>query len=240
MKSFLLLLSMILIASCASTTRNNVMKNIHKPVCTGYMAFYSFSLQKVERPERANKRYGSQTIDILSNDKKYKFYFEDELMRINWDVNVTSISFSLQNKTEHSIKIPWDEAAYVDERGRSHRVLHGGVSYANRGQSMPPSVVTRMGIFEDTVFPADYIYWDEGSRNRAGNWKEKSLFSPYLDISCTYLKGVYSSFKDFDKAAKSNIGKSVQVLLPVQIEDTVNEYIFTFKIEDVSTREEMR
>jgi hypothetical protein len=239
MKSFLLFISILLIASCASPTFN-IQENVHEPVCTGYMAVYSFSLQEVERPEKADQRYGSKTIDILNNDKKYKFYFEDEMMRISWDVNVMSISFSLQNKTEHSIKIPWDEAAYVDENGRSHRVLHGGVKYSDRGQPMPPSVITRMSIFEDTVFPADYIDWNKGSGYSAGNWSKKSLFSPTLDIICKLSKGVYWSFEDFDKAAKSNIGKTFQVLIPVQIENTVNEYIFIFKIEDVSTRKEMK
>lgn len=241
MKSFLLIMSMILIASCASTTRNDVTNHINKPVCKGYMAFYSFSLQNVERPEKTSQRYGPQKIDTLSNEKKYKFYFEDELVRILWDINVLKIVFSLQNKTDHSIKIHWDEAAYMDENGRSHRVMHTGIKYTDREQSIPPSVVVRKGIIEDIVFPTDYIYWEEGSRYTTGRWKEKPLFSPYLDIHCTYYqKGEYPSFEAFDKVAKSKVGKTIQVLLPLQINDVVNDYIFTFKIEDVSTRQELK
>lgn len=238
MKSFLLLISAIFITGCASATNSYNLMDSNKPACTGYMAFYSFSLQNVERPEKASQRYGLQNISTLTDDKKYKFYFEDELLRILWDINVFNMAFSLQNKTDHSIKIPWDEAAYVDENGRSHRVMHSGIKYTDREQSMPPSVIIRRGMIEDIVFPTDYIYWRKGSRYTAGSWEEKALFSPYLDIHCTYRKGDYPSFEAFDKAAKSKIGKTIQVLLPFQIKDVVNDYIFTFKIDSVSTRQE--
>tara|TARA_B100000749_G_C17999800_1_gene290852 strand:+ start:213 stop:410 length:198 start_codon:yes stop_codon:yes gene_type:complete len=35
---------------------------------------------------------------------------------------------------------------------------------------------------------------------------------------------------------KKFIGKTVQVLLPLKIEDIVNEYIFSFTIEDVEVK----
>jgi len=237
MKSFLLLISTIFIAGCVPTTSSYNLPDNNKPVCTGYMAFYSFYLQNVERPERASRRYGPQKIMTLSNDTKYKFYFEDALARILWDVNVLNIAFALQNQTEHSMKILWDEAAYVDEYGISHRVMHAGIKYTDRGQSMPPSVVVRKGMIEDIVFPTDYVSWRTGYTT--SSWEEKSLISPYLDIHCTnFQRGDYTSFEAFDKAAKSKAGKTIQVLLPLQIKDVVNDYIFTFKIDSVSTQQQ--
>ena len=236
MKSFLLLISAIFIIGCASTTSDHSPLKSDKPTCVGYMAFYYFSLQSVERPEKANQRYGPQRIEAIRNDKKYRFYFEDDLVRISWGITPLNIVFSLQNKTDHSIKIPWDEAGYVDESGRSHRVMHSGVKYTNKEQPIPPSIVVRKGIFEDTILPTDYVYWEEGSRYTTGNWKSNPLFSPYLDIHCPYLtKGTYPSFESFDKAAKSKVGNTLQVLLPLQIEDIVNDYIFIFKIDSVET-----
>lgn len=37
---------------------------------------------------------------------------------------------------------------------------------------------------------------------------------------------------ELEAVAKENAGKEVRILLPLEIQNTVNEYIFTFKVED--------
>lgn len=202
---------------------------------TTYSASYNMSLFKVERPEKATQRYGAQKVDTLSGGSKYKFSFEDNLVKILWLAGSRNIAFSLENKTDHSIKIPWDEAAFVDERGRSHRVMHAGVKYNDREKPQAPSIVVRKGTLEDIVFPTDYVRWQEGSRYTSGRWDEDPLLLDF-DYHGTYLKGTYPTFASFDSAVKSNIGKTYQVLLPLQIEDVINDYIFTFRVESVSTK----
>lgn len=199
---------------------------------TVYSAKYSLSLSKVERPEKASQRYGAQKIDTLTQEK-YKYYFEDDLVKILWFVSSRNISFSLQNKTDHSIKIPWDEAAFIDESGNSHRVMHSGVKYNDRQQPQAPSIVARRASIEDLAFPTDYVEWQEGSRYSAGRWNEKSFF-PDFDYRSNYATGDYPSFASFETAAKSKLNKTIQVLLPLQIEEVVNDYIFTFTVNDVS------
>jgi len=205
---------------------------------TVYSAQYSFSLSNVERPEKASQRYGQQKIDTLSQ-KQYHFYFEDDLVRVLWSVSSNNISFYLQNKTEHSIKIPWDEAAFIDENGSSHRVMHSGVKYNDREQPQAPSIIARKSSIEDLAFPTDYVEWKEGSEYTSGKWDEKSFF-PDFDYHSKYSSGTYPSFESFDQIAKSNVGKTLQVLLPLQIEDVVNDYIFSFKVDSVSTSQETK
>jgi hypothetical protein len=200
---------------------------------TLWIASYSFSLAKVERPEKATQRYGSQKFDTLSTGK-YSFYFEDDMIRALWTVSTGNISFSIQNKTDHSIKVPWDEAAFIDEFGSSHRVMHSGIKYNDKQQPQAPSIIARRASIEDLVFPTDYVNWKEGSRYTAGKWEEKPFF-PNLDFQSELLPGKYSTFAQFDQAVKSKSGKTVQVLLPLQIEDVINDYIFTFKVDSVST-----
>jgi hypothetical protein len=155
------------------------------------------------------------------------------MVRVLWLVNSLNISFSIQNKTDHSIKIPWDEAAFIDAKGSSHRVMHSGVKYTDRANPQAPSIIARKASIEDIVFPADYVYWREGSRYSPGRWEEKPFFVS-TDFHGTYTKGDYPSLESFEQAAKSNIGKSIQVLLPLQIEDVINDYIFTFVVENVT------
>ena len=70
---------------------------------------YSVSLCKVEQPEDAKQQFGETKI-VSSNDENLtKYTFEDEYIRISWYLTRTSLHFLLTNKSQHSIKIPWDD-----------------------------------------------------------------------------------------------------------------------------------
>jgi len=139
---------------------------------TTYTASYNISLYQVERPVKATERYGIQNVDTILGNSKYKFSFEDDMVKILLFAGSRDVTFSLENKTEHSIKIPWDEAAFVDETGRSHRVMHSGVKYTDKEKPQAPSIVVRKGIYEDIISAADYVHWDESGGNTAGRWAE--------------------------------------------------------------------
>jgi len=134
----------------------------------------------VERPAQAKKRYGGQRIDKIEQEGVLKYFFEDNLVKIFWLATARGVSFVLENRTDHSIKIVWDEASYVDVEGVSHRVIHEGVKYADRNASQPPTVVVRKGSVTDIVVPSDSIYWREGFYGRyfssPGGWETKPLF----------------------------------------------------------------
>lgn len=156
-----------------------------------FRAKYSVSLWKVERPEKATQRYGAQKVDTTVGNSKYRFAFEDDLVRILWLADSRNIAFSLENKTNHSIRIPWDEAAYVDENGRSHRVMHSGVKYNDKEKPQTPSIVVRKGSLEDIVLPTSYVSWFDGGRFMAGAWNEQPLLTDYEYNS--YSNSKYSS-----------------------------------------------
>ena len=115
--------------------------------CQSFRAYYDIGLTEVERPALAKERYGEQKITKAREEGVEKYYFEDELVKILWLPSSSNVSFNLTNKTDHSIKIIWDEAVYVDTIGVSHRVMHSGVKYMDRSNSQPPSVVVRKGIW---------------------------------------------------------------------------------------------
>lgn len=227
-----------IIASAPPATQTGI-RPTPAPTFTTYKADYQISLTKVERPEKAGNRYGPQKVDAVTTDQKYRFVFEDDMVRILWFVGSTRISFLLQNKTDYSVKIPWDEAAYVDEAGRSHRVMHSGVKYTDRDRPQPPSVIVRKGSIEDIVYPTDYVSWSSGTRYSAGSWDEKPLFLA-MDFHGQYLKGQYSSLQEFENAVNRNIGKQIQVLLPLQIQDVIHDYIFTFTVDKASVSQDVR
>jgi len=191
-------------------------------------ADYDISLYEVERPVEAKKRYGEQRIERIQEEGIYKYYFEDEMVKISWLPSAAGLSFVLSNKTSHSIKIIWDETSYVDENGLGHRTMHSGVKYTDRNNPQPPTVVVRKGSVNDVVISSDNVYWREGYYGKyastPGGWEQLSLFPDYRSgLGGNQLKSEAEKFK----------GKTFQLLLPLQIESTVNDYIFTFKINDV-------
>lgn len=215
--------------------------------CTTYRSVYDISLKEVERPAKAKERYGVQKIIKVEKsveeenyfkdeEKKYysyfgqeKYNFEDEMIKIAWIPTPHEFLFILTNKTDHSIKIVWDEASYVDISGESHRVMHSGVKYIDRDSAQPPSIVVRRGTFSDLVMPTDYI----GGPPYYLHIPLFPIYNAMSDYDPNYPKYYKDSREEFIIKTKDYIGKTVQILLPLQIEDVVNEYIFIFELKGV-------
>ena len=136
--------------------------------------------------------------------------FEDESVRLVFSVTEEQIAFAIQNKTAAAINIDWNQIAYIDPSGQSHRVIHQGVKYASTGEVMAPTVVPPTAKVTDLIYPSDYVTWDEVLHD----WAKKSLLAQ----------------RDQEK----HIGESFSAFMPLQINEHKKEYLFTFKIVDVS------
>jgi len=186
--------------------------------CMGYEGFYKIGLQKVERPEDAKERYGESKIVNFEEEGKTKYSYEDDMIKIVWLPLSTQFRFTLKNKTEHSIKIIWDEAVYVNQNGSSGRVMHTGVKYIDRNNTQPPTVIVKNANIDDIIVPTDNVYYISG---KWGGWRTKPMFVNKA-----------STQEELNTLTQQNIGKEVRILLPLKIQETINEYIFTFKVED--------
>ena len=190
---------------------------------TKHMAVYDIGLTGVERPVDATERYGETTIAKVDTGKVGKYVFTDDLVRIVWSFTPSQISFDLLNKTDHSIKIIWDEAAYLDANGQSHRVMHGGIKYTDKEKPQPPSVVVRGGRVHDIIVPTSYVNYESKEYGYGSAWNEERFFEPTAAETPRPLE-----------KAKDHIDKVVQVLLPLEVQGVVNEYLFMFKVNDVT------
>lgn len=157
--------------------------------------------------------------------------FEDDKIKIAWSLSerLDGMMFVLGNKTDQTIRIPWDSASFVDELGVNHRVIHSGVRYAEVDRPQPPSVVLARSVHTDVVIPADYIYWNRGLH---GSWETKLLLRTLQGqmFSDGYLPSYGETGREISDKLKSYEGKIFRVLLPLIMADKLNEYIFTFRI----------
>ncbi len=186
--------------------------------CSTYRAHYDIGLMSVERPAQAVEKYGAQDITTFEEKGSDRSFYEDGLVRIVWIPTASEVSFELTNKTEQPLKIIWEEAAFIDDSGESHRVVHSGVDYESVKDPQPSTVINEKGSYADAVFPAGYYHYIGGTLH-------KDPLYPNVSVS---RKG-----DKLEEKGQSFIGKTFHVLLPLEIDGVVNKYVFSFTVVDV-------
>lgn len=164
-------------------------------------SYYTY-LARVEKPENPSVQYGNTT--IIEDEGKTKFSYKDNYIDIIIFGTSTKFFFTLKNVSENTLKLVWDEAVFVDYNGSTSRIMHNGIKYSEREASQPASTIIRGASLDDMICPTANVYWHEYRKE----W----------DLHLIYP----------DKVSMET--KQVQLMLPIQIKDVVNEYIFVFDI----------
>lgn len=170
-----------------------------------YQAFPSYKLVSVSRNE-----------SIMDNNISSSSIYKDELLSISWIIDRNKANFTIKNNASGSIKVPWDDMAFVGLNGESHRVIHKGIKYSEKEKEQAPSIVARSAELHDLIIPADKIYFQK-------SWEKWSAY-PFVD---DYL------YSPEDELTKHPNGKKIQVLLPVIINEKRYEYQFVFEIDSI-------
>lgn len=163
---------------------------------------YIATLNKVEKPSNSAIRFGKTT--VIKDEKVSKFSYVDNVIEIIIFATSTEFSFELKNVSTNSIKIIWDEAVFVDANGSTSKIMHVGTKYSERNSAQPPTTVIKGAKIEDVATPTDRVYYSESLKE----WTSESMMPKEPKL------------KD----------KQIQLMLPIQIKDVVNEYIFVFDL----------
>lgn len=172
---------------------------------------YKTALAKVEKPEDSSNRYGeTKTIQDAGIDK---YSYNDSIIDITIFGTSEEFRFVLKNISEHSLKIIWNEAAFVGLDGSTSKIMHVGTKYSQREADQPATVVIKGAKIDDLATPTANVYYDEGYKigySTYGNgWKTRSM-----------LPKEYT----FKEAGE------IRLMLPIQVKDVVNEYTFVFRV----------
>lgn len=167
-------------------------------------AEYDIPLVAVNRPTDVENRWGPYELQLVDTSYTY----EDQLMQVAFVPSGGTFWFRLQNKSEHSIQLIWDEMAYVGPGGRSSGVASGETRMMDVGRSRPPSVVPPGASLVDLAIPTMHL-----------------------------VRGTYGhiilDFVPADSTARSYEGKELRLTFPVRVRETVNEYTFVFALKNV-------
>jgi hypothetical protein len=147
------------------------------------------------------------TFVLVKPAESESLVFEDENLKIAFEVSRKAINFSLTNKIDTALKIDWNQVSYVDVDGKAHKVFHTGVTYKDRDASLPPSIVPPTAKFEDMALPSDYSQWSD-------------------------VGGGYYSLDLLPQAASASsyVGKIFSIYMPVEMNNGVKGYLFSFRI----------
>lgn len=192
MKKLLLItgVGLILTSSCGTTAR------------------FDIPLANVESPDDAKRQIVETKITSFLDNDVTKYTYEDDLIKINWNIEVQYLRFNITNKTNSSFKILWDDMSYIDHLNASKRIIHSDVKFIEKNNPQTPTIVAKKSSFENLIIPSDNIYYLTGGY---GKWQERALF--------------VGDNKQF-------YGKTVKVLFPISIDNVTKEYIFEFQIQE--------
>lgn len=188
---------------------------------------YGVDLKTVERPKDPKVPYGeisTKMVEKTENGKtKILHEFEDEMISGFFYFTNESVAFQLKNKTNYTMKILWDNCAFIGSDGETKRVVHEGIKLIDRNSPQPPSVIIRNGKITDSLTPSDHIYYVSG---QYGGWR-------YLNLFHNYSYTTTDMNVELEKAKKGFLDKQFSILLSFEIEGTTNDYIFNFNVNDI-------
>lgn len=160
-------------------------------------------LARVEKPDNPEIQFGEVKVITDSLRKEsYSDNFIDIILFITKDNE--ELALRLKNKTQHTLKIIWDEASFVDANGEASKIMHSGTRYAERTSSQPPSTIIRDAYIDDVIIPTQNVFYSEASKK----WMTNKIFPD------TPTDKVYN----------------IKLMLPIQIKGVTNEYLFEIKI----------
>jgi hypothetical protein len=95
------------------------------PVVHTHRASYSTVLVEVHRPAETKDRWGDVEEIELGDSAKYSY--TDDLVNVVIAASEETVEFIIQNQTDHTIRLSWDDAAFIDPAGSASRVMHVGI-----------------------------------------------------------------------------------------------------------------
>ena len=182
---------------------NNVEKYLFDEDLSGK---YVSVLSKVEKPSNPSIRYGkTKTVEATSDITRYSYV--DNVIDLLIVGDSDKFSFILKNISDNTIKIIWNEAAFVDFDGSTSKVMHAGTKYSQREGDQPATTIIKGAKIEDVAVPTCNIRYS----SILEEWVEDSMYP-----------------------AKPNENPGqIRLMLPIQIKDVVNEYVFVFDVKYV-------
>lgn len=172
---------------------------------------YISTLVKVEKPADAKIRYGNTKTVELDGITKYNYV--DDYIDILIFGTSQEFKFLLKNISQNSLKVVWNEAVFVDFNGSTSKVMHVGTKYSQKNDDQPSSVVIKDATIDDIAVPTVNIRYSDVLKK----WVTDSMYP----------------------SKQAETPGELKLMLPIQVKDVINEYVFVFKVDWVYNNPEL-
>jgi hypothetical protein len=172
---------------------------------------YISTLIKVEKPADESVRYGETKVEEVEGVTKYRYI--DDFIDILIFGSSEQFSFFLKNISQNTLKLVWDEAVFVDFNGTTSKVMHVGIKYSQKDGEQPASTIIKGANIEDVAVPTCNIRYSDILKD----WVTDSMYPNTPATSPGELR----------------------LMLPIQVKDVINEYIFVFRADWVFNHPEL-
>ncbi|WP_018629250.1 hypothetical protein [Niabella aurantiaca] len=162
---------------------------------------YYLELTKVE---------ANSTGTIERNDTT-TYSWVDNVISIKFRKAYGSVRFILENKSDSTLKVDWNEAVLINTDGNSYKLIHGDTKYFDKEKEQVPTTVYRKSKITEVVAPSDYIIY------KSGSWERKEFLAGDRDLA------IFSIYNP------ELINKEVRLVLPILLGNNKIEYAFYFR-----------
>ena len=150
----------------------------------------------------------------MEDDKKVsKFSYVDNVIDILIFGSNKQFNFILKNVSDNSIKVVWDEAVFVNFDGSTSKVMHLGTKYSQREGSQPATTIIKDAKIEDLAAPNCNVRYSDALKD----WVIDSMYP----------------------STPAQTPGQLRLMLPIQIKEVINEYIFVFDVKYVYNHPEL-
>ncbi len=177
----------------------------------------------------AERARGYYTLDLISVDSDTQSFNENISMQllpnglpyavceldkivIRWDLHLTHLYLNVENNTNSSIKVHWDESAFINTNNETLRIIHKGTKFSNKEKEQVPSIIIKGSKLSDVIIPADYANYSDYFKR----WVFNVLFG-------SHKEGL-------------NDGKIFKISLAIEDSGEVSNYVFTFELHFFKTK----
>lgn len=191
--------------------------------CAMFRAHYLMGMSSVEM----NGEQQGEILDMTEISAELKaradknnlsmYAYEDNYIRAGWLVSETGLYLILQNLTDSTMTIEWNDAIYVSISGNVSRLMVSGTRYIDRNSNMPSVRIPGGTGLNETLIPVDNVYW--GTRGYGYEWIVDEL-----------VPSRFRSASDLATALEENIGRHFKIVLPITFENKVLDYTFEFEV----------
>lgn len=201
--------------------------------CTYRMkANYEYSLDNVDNPEKREFIKTKAFLVDSEEEKETPFIFEDSFIKIHWIPTIQEFDFKLYNKTNDTIKVLWDSGVFITPDGANYRIVNKNKKLNEEEGATVPTPIMKKAFIEDLIYPVGFVTYQRSFSIDGFYIPARWLIPPLLP---SYLREDYDSEQEKRKLELQNkfLKKSIKILLPIEINSKVKEYIFDFRIENI-------